>query len=123
MPKNLIEIFADNLRLGCDDDYYLAASHVLRSNIVQGNALEGKDSSRRRRDIVFPEWTYEGNGKFRRCDFRFKDLMRHRELSAKGSSSENQPYHRPIEPARNDYPPTTVGDLAIIGDDALEKAA
>lgn len=119
--ENLIEIFADNLRLGCNDDYYLAASHVLRCNIVQGNALEGQASSGR--DIIFPEWTYDGNGKFQRRDFQFKDLTRRHELKVKGALFENQPDDRLIKPIKDDYPPTSVRDLAIIETDALEKAA
>lgn len=119
--KNLIEIFANNLELSCVDNHYLAASHVLRCNIVQGNALEGLSSGGRQ--IVFPEWTYDGNGKFRRRDFRFKELTRCRELNSKIASYENQPDHHPIKPEKDDYPPATVGDLATIGNDTLEKAA
>lgn len=119
--KNLIEIFADNLKLGGDDEYYLAASHVLRSNIVQGNALKGKDSSGR--DIVFPEWTYDGSGEYQRRDFQFKDLMRSHELKTKGALFENQPDDGLIKPIRDDYPLASVRDLAMIKTETLEKAA
>ncbi|HBN50716.1 MAG TPA: restriction endonuclease subunit M, partial [Thalassospira sp.] len=65
---NLIEIFADYLKLNPSDNLYRAALVVLSVNLVQGDALTMKTHDGE--PISFAEWGYLGKGKFQRRDFR-----------------------------------------------------
>src|SRR5690606_17552849 len=80
---NLLEIFAEYLRLDPADDLYRAASLVLSQNLVHGNALTMLDSGEQ--PINFAEWGYLGKGKFQRRDFRFDALTHSSAYSHEGS--------------------------------------
>jgi hypothetical protein len=69
---NLIEIFADYLKLNPSDNLYRAALVVLSVNLVQGDALTMKTHDGE--PISFAEWGYLGKGKFQRRDFRLDVL-------------------------------------------------
>lgn len=73
--ENILSTFAQNLKLAPGDVLYQAASHVLATNIVHGDALDMTESTDEKQSIIFPEWTYLGKGKYGRRDFRFATLM------------------------------------------------
>ena len=124
---NLADVFVNELDLKKSEDMLLAASHVLRSNLVHGNALEML--THRGNPIVFPEWSYDGNGTFTRRDFLFEDLVKTREL-LDGESLFSQPRrgkkkddnHALFKPKKT-YPPMTVRDLAQTEAGTKRKAA
>lgn len=112
---NALEIFADYTRVSEGDDLYLAASHVLRCNILHGDAL-----TMRTRDgapIAFAEWGYVGKGKFQRRDFRLDVLTGSSNFSAEGSLFGKHEIFTPIKT----YPPMTVRELAAAGGDKNSK--
>lgn len=108
--ENLLEIFAEYLRLGKADDLYRAASFVLSQNLVHGDALTMLDSGKQ--PITFPEWGYLGKGKFQRRDFRFDVLTGASAFRAKDSLFAHLGKHEIFKPART-YPAMTVGELAV----------
>lgn len=55
---NLLEIFADHLRLDEADDLYRAAANVLARNLIHGDALTMRTTLDQ--PIVFAEWGYLG---------------------------------------------------------------
>ena len=82
--QNLLEVFADHLRLpitddGDDDPLLAAARTVLRLDIVNGDALAMKYVSPPT-PIVFSEWAYLGKGDFHRRDFRYDNLTKARDF-------------------------------------------
>lgn len=106
---NLLEIFAEALGAGPEDDLHRAAAFVLSQNIVHGDAL-----SMRRFDtspIEFPEWGYVGKGKFQRRDFRFESLTQSSAFSAEGSLFADLGRHDIFMPTKT-YPLMTVAELA-----------
>ena len=124
---NLADVFVNELCLKDSDDILLAALHVLRINLVHGNALEML--THHGNPIVFPEWSYDGDGVFTRRDFLFEDLAKTREL-LDGESLFSQPRHG----EKNDdsdalfkpkkiYPPMDVRELARAEVGTKRKAA
>ena len=107
---NLLEIFAEYLRLDEADDLYRAASYVLSQNLVHGDALTMLDSSKQ--PITFAEWGYLGKGKFQRRDFRFDVLTHSSAFSAEDSLFAHLGKHEIFTPAKT-YPAMTVGELAV----------
>jgi hypothetical protein len=75
---NVLDVFADYLNLVESGDLYLAAMHVLSTNLVHGDALTMRavddQPIKDRPPITFAEWGYLGKGKFQRRDFRFDVL-------------------------------------------------
>src|ERR1700712_4153326 len=63
---NLLDVFAEYLKLTEADDLYRAAFFVLSQNLVHGDAL--KMLTQDGRPITFAEWGYLGKGKFQRRD-------------------------------------------------------
>jgi hypothetical protein len=116
---NLLQIFADYLKLDGSDELYLAASSVLSRNLVHGDALTMRASDGK--PIAFAEWGYLGKGKFQRRDFGFNDLTLSSAFNKKGSLFAQLGSHRIFTPTRT-YPPMTVGDLATgtLGESATE---
>lgn len=106
---NLLEIFADYLRLGEADDAYQAAAHVLAHNIVHGDALTMRTNDDGA--ITFAEWGYLGNGRFQRRDFRFDSLTQMAALSAEGSLFAGVAKHEIFSPVKS-YAPMTMRGLA-----------
>lgn len=102
-------IFAEYTDIGKEDDLYQAASHVLMSNILHGDALTMR--SRRGEPIAFAEWGYLGKGKYQRRDFRLDVLTGSSNFSAEGSLFGKHEIFTPVKT----YPPMTVRELAAIG--------
>lgn len=108
---NALEIFAEYTRAADGNDLHRAASHVLISNILHGDALTMR--ARGGDPIAFAEWGYLGKGKFQRRDFRLDVLTGSSNFSAEGSLFGKHEIFTPIKT----YPPMTVRELAAYGND------
>lgn len=119
---NVLEIFAEHLKLDETDDLYQAASHVLSQNLVHGDALtmRAKDGH----PITFAEWGYLGKGKFQRRDFRFDVLTGSSAFSEDGSLFAHLGKHEIFTPVKT-YPPMTMRELvaAAVGNTSKEIVA
>lgn len=109
---NLLEIFADYLKLSETDDLYRAAFYVLSQNLVHGDALTMRTHDGQ--PITFAEWGYLGRGKFQRRNFRLDVLTGASAFSAEGSLFAHLGKHEIFTPTKT-YPITTVGELADAG--------
>lgn len=105
---NLLEIFADYLKLD-GSDLYRAAFYVLSQNLVHGDALTMRSCDGQ--PITFAEWGYLGRGKFQRRDFRFDVLAGSSTFSAEGSLFAHLGKHELFTPAKT-YPAMTAKELA-----------
>lgn len=103
---NLLEVFADYLKLNESDDLYRAAGQVLAVNLVHGDALTMKTS--RGTHITFAEWGYLGKGKFQRRDFRL-DVLTGSSAHSAGDSLFDQ--HDIFTPTKT-WKPMAVADIA-----------
>ena len=117
---NVLEVFADYLKLDESDDLYRAATHVLSTNLVHGDALTmrtisdmGDQPVKDRTPITFAEWGYLGKGKFQRRDFRFDVLTGSSAFSAEGSLFADLGKHEIFAPIKT-HPPMTVRELAAL---------
>ena len=108
---NVLEVFADYLKLGEADDLYRAATHVLSTNLVHGDALTMRETDGQ--PITFAEWGYLGKGKFQRRDFRFDVLTGSSKYSEEGSLFADLGKHEIFTPVKT-YPPMTVRELAAV---------
>src|SRR5665213_994699 len=108
--SNVLEIFAEYLKLDESDELYRAASYVLSQNLVHGDALTMRTHSGK--PIAFAEWGYLGKGKFQRRDFRFHDLTLSSAFNSEDSLFSQLGRHELFTPART-HAPMTVSDLAI----------
>lgn len=115
---NLLEIFAEYLKLDVPDHLYHAAFFVLAQNLVHGNALTMRTHDGA--PITFAEWGYLGKGKFQRRDFRLGDLTMSSTFSAEGSLFAHLGKHEIFTPIRS-YPPMSVRDLAAASGEASEE--
>ncbi len=107
---NVLDVFAAYLNLDETDDLYRAATHVLSTNLVHGDALTMRAiSDMGDQSITFAEWGYLGKGKFQRRDFRF-DVPKY---SEEGSLWADQGKHEIFTPVKT-YPPMTVRELAAL---------
>lgn len=106
---NMLEVLSGYLRLSPEDDLFRAASHVLASNLVQGDALTMKTALSS--PISFAEWGYIGKGKFQRRDFRLDVLTGTSAFNAEGSLFAGLGNHEIFKPTKT-YPPMTIKDLA-----------
>jgi hypothetical protein len=106
---NMLEIFADYLKLDESDEFYRAAAYVLSQNLVHGDALKMCTSDGQ--PITFAEWGYLGKGKFQRRDFRLDSLAMSSTFSAEGSLFAHLGKHEIFTPTKT-YPPMTVSELA-----------
>lgn len=107
---NALEIFAEYTKLDEVDDLYRAASHVLMTNILHGDALTMRSPSGQ--PIAFAEWGYLGKGKYQRRDFRLDVLTGSSNFSAEGSLFGKHEIFTPIKT----YQPMTVRELASDGE-------
>lgn len=112
---NLLDIFADYLRLDEADYMYRAGAHVLAHNLVHGDALTMRTVDDQA--ITFAEWGYIGKGRFQRRDFRFDTMTQMASLSAEGSLFAGVEKHEIFHPVKT-YPPMTVRELARLGEAA-----
>jgi len=110
---NVLEVFADYLKLDEADDLYRAATHVLSTNLVHGDALTMRATDGQ--PITFAEWGYLGKGKFQRRDFRFDVLTGSSKYSEAGSLFADLGKHEIFTPIKT-YPPMTVRELAALQD-------
>ena len=106
---NLLEILSDCMDLTPNDDLYRAASHVLATNLVHGDALTMRTHDGE--PITFAEWGYLGKGKFQRRDFRFDTLTQSAAFSAENSLFAHLGKHE-IFKAIKAWPPMTIAELA-----------
>ena len=108
--ENALEIFSEYTRASDADDLWRAARHVLKTNILLGDALtmRGQDGQ----PITFPEWGYLGRGKFQRRDFRLDVLTGSAGFSAEGSLFGKHEIFTPIKT----YPPMNIRQLAAVAD-------
>jgi len=102
---NVLEIFAEYLRLEKSDELYRAAAYVLSQNLVYGDALKMRTHDDQ--PITFAEWGYLGKGRFQRRDFRFDTLTLSSTFSAEGSLFAHLGKHEIFKPTKS-YPPMTV---------------
>lgn len=116
--ENALEIFSQYTQTSCANDLHRAAGHVLKANILHGDALTMR--TRGGEPIVFAEWGYLGKGKFQRRDFRLDVLTGSAGYSAEGSLFGKHEIFTPIKT----YLPVTVRDLAALeaGDQPQEAA-
>ncbi|MCP5391916.1 MAG: N-6 DNA methylase [Sphingomonadaceae bacterium] len=117
---NMLEVFADYLRLSERDELYRAASFVLSLNLVHGDAMTMRDTDGSPIGVV--EWGYLGKGKFQRRDFRLDVLTGMSSFSAEGSLFAGLGKHEIFTPTSS-YPPMTVRDLAGCADGQTGEAA
>ena len=117
---NILEVLSDYLRLSPEDDLYRAASHVLSTNLVHGDALTMKTTTGNR--ISFAEWGYIGKGKFQRRDFRLDVLTGASAFNAEGSLFAGLGNHEIFKLTKT-YSPMTIKNLAEQNGPALEAAA
>jgi len=106
---NMLEIFADYLKLEKSDELYRAASYVLSQNLVHGDALKMRTVDDQ--PIRFAEWGYLGKGKFQRRDFRLDTLTQSSAYSAEGSLFAHLGKHEIFKPIKA-WPPMSVAELA-----------
>jgi SAM-dependent methyltransferase len=106
---NMLNIFADYLKLDESDELYRAATYVLSQNLVHGDALKMRTSDDQ--PITFAEWGYLGKGKFQRRDFLLDVLTQSAAWSEAGTLWANLDKSDIFTPATT-YPPMTVRDLA-----------
>lgn len=106
---NMMEVFAEYLDIGSDDELYRAALFVLSLNLVHGDAMTMLDETGA--PITIVEWGYLGKGKFQRRDFRLDVLIGMASFSAEGSLFAGLGKHEIFTPASS-YPPMTLSDLA-----------
>lgn len=114
---NLLEIFAEYLKLETNDDAYRAAYHVLTINLVHGDALTMRTNESQ--PIEFAEWGYLGKGKFQRRDFRFDVLSQSSAYSERGSLFAGLPRDDIFMPTKT-YPPMTIAELATLAPEELK---
>lgn len=108
---NLLEIFAEYLKLNPSDDLYRAAVSVLSQNLIHGDArtMLAWDGS----PITFAEWGYLWKGRFQRRDFSLKSLTQSSAFSADGSLFAHLGKHEIFTPTKT-YPPMTVSELTAL---------
>jgi len=106
---NLLELFAEYLRISDGDVGYHAASYVLSLNIVHGDAL--KMRTHQGQPITFAEWGYLGKGKFQRRDFRMDTLAMSALLNSNRLMFSHMAQHERLTPSKT-YPPMTMAQLA-----------
>jgi hypothetical protein len=108
---NLLEAFADDLKLDEADELYQAASYVLSQNLIQGDALSicAVDGQ----PITIAEWGPLRRGKFKRRDFRLEVLTRSAAFGEEAPLLGRDGKHELFTPIK-DYPPVTVRDLASL---------
>lgn len=105
---NALEIFAEYIQASDEDELYLAARHVLKANILHGDALTMRAHDGQ--PITFAEWGYLGKGKFQRRDFRLDVLTGSANFSAEGSLFGKHEIFTPIKT----YAPMAMRELAAL---------
>ena len=118
---NMLEVFADYLKLDETDEVYLAAYYVVSQNLVHGDALTMRTHDGQA--ITFAEWGYLGRGKYQRRDFRLDVLTQMSSFTQEGSLFAHLGKHEVFTPIKA-YPPMNVRDLACVpSEDGLREPA
>ena len=107
--SNMLGVISDFFEVTEDDLFWQAASHVLKVNLVHGNAINMKTINNE--PISFAEWGYLGKGKYQRRDFRLDVLTGASEFSAEGSLFAGLASHEIFRPTKT-YSPMSLEDLA-----------
>jgi hypothetical protein len=107
--NNVLEIFAEYLRLDKGDDLYRAAELVLSQNVIHGDALSMRTNAGE--PITFAEWGYLGKGRYQRRDFRLDVLTGSSSFKAEDSLFSTLGKHEIFTPVET-YPAMSVADLA-----------
>jgi hypothetical protein len=117
---NMLEVFAQYLRMEEMDDLFRAASHVLANNLVHGDALTMLTHVGQ--PMIFAEWGYLGKGKYQRRDFRLDVLTQASSWKTEGELFASAEPHDIFSPVKS-YPPMTVSELAAqdVGPKAQEQ--
>lgn len=102
---NLLSVFAAYVGARSGDDWMRAASLVVSTNIIVGDALAMTATGSSHTPIVFAEWGYLGRGRYQRRDFRFD------RMAGRGSVRPGDADHEVFQPLTV-YPPMTVAQLA-----------
>ncbi len=113
--ENALEIFVEYTQANDGDDLHIAAVHVLKANILHGDALTMK--ARNGQPIAFAEWGYLGKGKYQRRDFRLDVLTGSANYSAEGSLFGKHEIFTPIQT----YAPMTLRELATLETNNLSR--
>ena len=113
--ENALEIFVEYTQTSDEDELCLAAMHVLKTNILHGDALTMRASDGQ--SIAFAEWGYLGKGKFQRRDFRLDVLTGSANFSAEGSLFGKHEIFTPIKT----YAPMTMRELAALEENNLPR--
>ena len=115
---NMLEAFAEYLKIDISDEFYHAAAYVLSQNLIHGDALSMRTAAGEA--ITFAEWGYLGKGKYQRRDFRLDVLTGSSNFTAEGSLFGKHEIFTPVKT----YPPMTVSDLAdtLLGDNPTDVA-
>lgn len=108
---NMLEVFAQYLRLSEGDELYHAASHVLSLNLIHGDAMTMKDANGG--PILIVEWGYIGKGKFQRRDFRLDVLTGMSNFREEQTLFAHLGSHEIFKPTES-YPPMTVREMAAL---------
>lgn len=106
---NVLEIFADYLKVEESDALYRAASYVLSQNLVHADALTMRTHNGQ--PISFAEWGYLGKGRFQRRDFRYDSLTQSAAFSQAGDLFADLSRHE-IFKAERTWPAMTIAELA-----------
>ncbi len=117
---NLMDLFAECLRLDATDDLYFAASRVLSLNLIHGDALTMRTTAEE--PIVFAEWGYLGKGKFQRRDFRLDVLTHMSTFKEKNPLFASLGKHEVFTPIET-YPPMTMTELAAAWPSGIQGEA
>ena len=104
---NLLEAFATFLMIDATNKFYSAGEAVLKTNIIQGDALTLTMTDGN--PIEFPEWGYLGMGKFQRRDFRYDALTQRSAIE--GTLFELFEEHQLFVPTKT-HSPLAVEDVA-----------
>jgi hypothetical protein len=121
---NMLEVFAAYLNLNEADEFYRAAIHVLKANLIHGDAMTMRGQNGQH--ISIAEWGYLGKGKFVRRDFRLDALTEMENFRAESHqpvakaptlfdhgarATRNRGRHTIFTPVTS-HPPVTVRQLA-----------
>jgi len=117
---NMLDVFAEYLKIDESDELCRAAFFVLSLNLVHGDAMTMRDTNGA--PIAVVEWGYLGKGKFQRRDFRLDVLTGMASYSAEGSLFAHLGKHEIFVPAKF-YPPMALRDLVDAKSIAAGEAA
>lgn len=117
---NMLEAFAEYLKIDTSDEFYRAAAYVLSQNLIHGDALSMRTAAGEA--ITFAEWGYLGKGKFQRRDFRLDMLTQMSAISGEGTLFAQMGKHEIFVPEKS-YPPMTMRELAALQESPAQSSS